>query len=519
MKKKNSQILNKEKNQTLNNSLKLIAKSSFVIFIFIIISKILTLGYRIIISGIGPEEYGLFSLAVMVSGWMIAFASLGLPMGLIRYISYYRGKKQDNKISYLIRISLGLSIISSIFAGILLFILAEFISISIFKKPDLIIYLRGFSLVIPLTILSGIFLSTIQAFEKVKSYSFIRNVLDTGIKLIVLVSLIWIGFTNRAVIFSYIFGMFVVLLVSYYIYKNKISNLFKKYSLDIKNKKKITKKLFSYSWPLIFTGLIAFIFSWIDLFAIGYFIEDVAQVGIYSAAVPLAALMAIAPSLFIQLFFPLITKEFAKKDNKVIKEMSKQVGKWIFIINLPFLILILLFPGAIINLFFKPEYLAAINSLRFLSLGMFFYSIFIISENLLSMAGKTKIVLLNVIMASIINLILNFLLVPKYGIEGAAFATMITYISWSLFSLIQAQYHTKIIPIKRKMLLIALISIIPTLVLVYVKQFIQISRITLILQVFMFSLFYVLLIFLTKGLDKNDLMILSAIKRKIEQVV
>ena len=37
----------------------------------------------------------------------------------------------------------------------------------------------------------------------------------------------------------------------------------------------------------------AFIFAWIDLFAIGYFIEDVAQVGIYSAAVPIATLMAI----------------------------------------------------------------------------------------------------------------------------------------------------------------------------------------------------------------------------------
>jgi O-antigen/teichoic acid export membrane protein len=511
--------LDKEETKTLDNALKLMAKSSFILFIFVALSKIITLFYRITISGISPEVYGLFSLAVMVSGWIVAFASLGLFGGIVRYVSFYRGKKQTNKISYLIKISLIASIISSIIGGIFLFLSAEFISINIFNKPELIIYLQWFSLVIPFTILSGIFLSIMQAFEKVKSYSFLRNVLDNGIKLLILIILIQIGFTHKAVILSYISGMIIVLFVSYYICKYKISNLFKKHLLDSKTKNSITKKLFSYSWPLIFTGLVAFIFSWIDLFSIGFFIEDVAQAGIYSAAVPIAALMAIAPGLFIQLFFPLITKEFAKKDNAVIKEMSKQVGKWIFIINVPFLILILLFPGAIINLFFKPEYIASAQALRYLAIGMFFYSIFIISENLLSMKGKTKIVLLNVILASIINLILNFILVPKYGINGAAFATMVTYISWSLLSLIQAQYHTKIIPIRRKMLIILFISLVPTIILISTKRFIPINLITLSLQTSLFLLIYIFLIFITKSLDKNDLMVLGSIRKKVEGVV
>ncbi|MBT4165939.1 flippase [archaeon] len=513
------QKLNKKEKTTLNNSLKLIAKSSFILFLFIIFSKIITLLYRIVISGISPEVYGLFSLAVMVSGWIIAFASLGLLGGVIRYAAYYRGKKEINKINYLIKISLTASLISSILGGILLFILAEFISIQIFNKPDLIIYLKGFSLVIPLTILSGIFLSIIQAFEKVKTYSFLRNVLDNSIKLLVLIILITIGLKTKAVIISYISGMLIVSIIAFYICKHKIPALFQKHKLDKKTKNKIKKELLSYSWPLIFTGLVAFIFSWLDLFAIGYFIEDVAQAGIYSAAVPLAALMAIAPSLFIQLFFPLITKEFAKRDNKVIREMSKQIGKWILIINLPFLILILLFPGAIINLFFKPEYLAASQSLRFLAIGMFFYSIFIVSENLLSMAGKSKIVLSNIIIASILNLILNFLLVPKYGINGAAFATMMTYILWSFLSLAQAHNKTKIIPVKTKMLIILIISTIPTIILFYTKKIIPPNSITLALQTSLFLLIYILLIFTTKSLDKNDLMVLTAIKNKVKEKI
>ena len=302
--------------------------------------------------------------------------------------------------------------------------------------------------------------------------------------------------------------------VSYYILKSQLSEIAKKYTLKKELKSKITRDLFSYSWPLMFLSVISFVFSWIDSFSIGYF-KNVIEVGIYNAAVPLAFLLIIVPSLFIQLFFPMITKEFSRNKISLIKDISKQVAKWIFLLNLPLLIIMILFPGAIINLFFGSEYLSAAWSLRFLSIGTFFYSIFIISANLLSMAGKSKTVLFNILISSIINLILNILLVPKYGISGAAFSTMITYIIWSFISLIQAKRSVLIIPLKRKMLTIFFVSLIPTILLIFVKQFIPINTTTLILQGILFFLFYFLLIIITKSLDNNDLMILRAIKRKI----
>ena len=69
------------------------------------------------------------------------------------------------------------------------------------------------------------------------------------------------------------------------------------------------------------------------------FFKTVTEVGIYNAAVPIAWILILFPSLFMRLFFPLVTKEYGKKKIKIIRELSKQIEKWILIIILPFFFL------------------------------------------------------------------------------------------------------------------------------------------------------------------------------------
>ncbi|HIG52312.1 TPA: hypothetical protein EYQ19_02790, partial [Candidatus Pacearchaeota archaeon] len=150
--------INKFHKKTFDNSLKLIAKSSLIIFIGIFLSKIFTYAYRIIIARqLGPEAYGLFSLAIMLAGLFIAIAGIGLSEGILRFISIYRGKEQKEKISELTRLVLIVTTFTGIIGGILLFFSAEFISINIFNEPDLINFLKFFSIIITLSVTFSIF--------------------------------------------------------------------------------------------------------------------------------------------------------------------------------------------------------------------------------------------------------------------------------------------------------------------------------------------------------------------------
>ncbi|MBU2104832.1 MAG: oligosaccharide flippase family protein, partial [Nanoarchaeota archaeon] len=200
MKKKNEE-------QKIEEPLKFLVKSSFIVFITLFLSKLFLYLYRIIIARYyGPGVYGLFVLSIMLLTWFRIFSSFGFREGLLRYISLFRGKKEKEKIPHLFKISLFISIFTSILAGILLFFFSDFIALKIFSNSDLIIFLKIFSVVLPFVVLGGIFLSVIRAFEKIGWYSFISNVLWNIITLLALIVLIFLGINSTSVPVSYLIG-------------------------------------------------------------------------------------------------------------------------------------------------------------------------------------------------------------------------------------------------------------------------------------------------------------------------
>ncbi|MDO8528977.1 MAG: flippase [Nanoarchaeota archaeon] len=493
-------------NMEVNQGLKLLAKSSFVVSITLIISKVLLYLYRIVIARkFGPEIYGLFTLSVVIVSWFRLFSGLGIKDGVIRFISLFRAKNEKEKIQYILKKSLIILIFTSILAGILLFVLSDFIAIRFFSNSKLIPFLKIFSVTLPFTVLGAIFLSIIRGFEKISWFAFISEVLGNFIQLIILILLVFLG--SNSVPISYLIGTFSIFIVAYFVSRLSVPNIFVPNKNSEKNKKTF-KEMFSYSWPFLFYSVINFIFYWTDSFMIGI-IENAESVGFYNAAVPIAMLIYLPFSLFAQLFFPLVTKEFSKGNMETVKQLSQQVGKWIFMIVMPIFVIFMIFPGVFINLLFGAEYLVAENSLRFLSIGALFITLSAVSQELLSMKGKSKLILFDIICATIINIILNAVFIPPYGINGAAFATMLSSIVLSALLFIQSYKIISIIPLRRKMLGITLIVIVSTILLLVIRQLVEINLLTLILCSIFFLAIYILLILLTNCLDKNDWYILK----------
>ena len=502
--------------EKLDSSLKLIFRASLFVFLGTILSKLFTYLYRVIIArDFGPETYGLFSLAIMILTWVVSLFSFGLYDGTLRFVSFYRGKKKTNNVKYIFKFSFVVLFFSSIISAILLYFLSDFISINIFHNTLLIPFLKILSLSLPFFSLAYLFLAFLQAYEKIKIHSFISDILFNFINLMSLIVLIFVGIKTNSIIFSYFIGLVVIFLISFLFCRKKIPEIFARLKLKTNSRKKVRKEVFSYSLPLIFLGIINGLLPNVDSFIIGYF-KGASDVGIYNAAILISGFIFFVPSLFMRLFFPLITREFSRKNLDVIKELSKQVQKWIFIVNLPFFVLMMIFPGAFINLLFGAPYMAAETPLKFLAIASFLNSLSVIFYNLICMMGKSKLILIDMIIYSISALTLNLIFVPKYGISGAAFAIMITTILIDLIFFFQAKHYTSIIPFRRKMVSILLSIIPPTLLLLYIKQFIPVSIATIILEGSFFILLYILFVFITRGLDRNDFMILKSIKKNFQ---
>jgi O-antigen/teichoic acid export membrane protein len=519
-------MLNKEKElnhqKKIENSLNKIAKSSMIVLIGVLLSKISLYIYRIIVARYyGPEVYGLFSLAVMILTFFTVLFGFGFAEGLLRFIPFYSGKRQKENILFLFKISKNISLILGLLACTTLFLLSDYISISLFHNSNLSIFLKISSIILPFYILSNMYLATIRSFELIGWYSFILNIFQNLLKLIAIIIFILFAFQSKNIMVSFFIGIFGMFALSYHIANKKIKSLNKKKEKisDIKDNKKskILKKMLVYSTPLMFSSIFFLIYYWIDSFAIGYLL-DTKAVGFYNAVVPIAILLTIIPDLFIQLFYPIITKEYSLKNFNIIKELSKQILKWIFLLILPIFLLMFLFPGAIINILFGKEYLVAENALRILAIGGFISAFSTPIISLLSMAGKSKTILLNMIITSSLNFIFNFIMIRIYGINGAALATSAVWVIFTIILFSQVKSVLGFIPLRRSMIRIFISSIVPLGILLILKIFIPINLITLIILSMFFLAFYFFIMFLTKCFDGNDIAIIKDLRNNFKML-
>lgn len=512
-------------NKNFDKILERLFETSIFIFIGIMISKIFSYIYKIIIARyLGADIYGLYSLSLVIVLLFASVSGLGISEGILRYISLYRGKEEKNKIRYIFRYSSKILFISTIIASLLLFSLSDFISIKIFNNPSLSFFLKVFSFVIPIWIFSGYFMNIMIAFEKVKQQTAIEKIVQSFAKLFFLLLFLFIGLKTNAVIFSFFIGVFIFFISTLLYCKYNIPEIFAKYNLKNPEKNKISRNLFSYSIPIMFFGLVFYIFYWTDSLMIGYF-KSTTEVGIYNAAIPIAFLLSLAPELFITLLFPIINKEYANNNISIITNLSKQIGKWILIINIPIFLIMVFFPEQIINIFFGKEYLSASIPLIFLLIGNFVASLLTISNRLLLMAGKTKTLLADLVLTCILNFFLNLWLIPKdkifninnsNGLSGAAISTAISVIIFYLLLMIHAKKSTGIIPLRKDLLKILFITIIPAIIMLVIKSLIEINMTYFILLSIFFVCFYILLIFLMKGLDKDDILVINSAKNRFK---
>lgn len=509
--------VNAEENESnLKDSLKLVAKSSVIVFLGVVLSKIISYIYKIIIArNFGPEQYGLFTLALTIASLFVSFFGLGLPEGLLRFIPLYSGRKKTAKIKPIILVSFLVLFLSSLLSALILFYSSEFISINLFHNFNLARYLKFFSLTIPLATLAGLFLAIIKGNKKIGTYSFIVNVVQNSSRLILILIFIFLGLKADSIIYSYLLGMVIFAFAAYFSSRKFMLGIWKFRNYKKSYDKKIIKELFSYSWPIMFLGAISTIYYVIDSFVLGYFL-DMSYVGYYSAAFSIVALLGVAPELFMHTFLPLIVQNYSKGKNEDIKEISKQVSKWIFILNIPILLILVIYPGAIINLFFGPKYLTAMNVVRVLALVNFFSSSIVpISNGLLHMVGKSKVLLYNLLITIIVNFLLNVALIPKYETLGAAIGTSISWIILNISLLIEVRYYVSFSPFRRKTLRIFLVSLIPAFLFIIARKYISINLVNFLAIFAVLCVIYIVLLFISGCFDKNDLVIIQSFKNKM----
>lgn len=497
----------------VKDSSKQLIRGATIVMIGLFIGKLISYIYTILIARIGSEVFGLYSLGISIISFLIIISLFGLKSGIVRYISYYRVRKDEPRIKGVIKSSLKISVPLSIIFSLTLLIFSEFISNNIFHNQNLVFVLRVLAFAIPIIVITDILLSVFVAFKRIEYHVLINEVTEKLMRLILAFILIYVGFKLEAAIFSYMFSISISFILTIYLLQ-KVFPLFK-------NKLKavgMRKELAIYSFPLLFSGVLISVVKWIDTIMIGFF-RNASEVGIYNVALSTSYLMVLIPTAVMSLFLPLITEKYAVKNYNEIKEISKKAVRWIFIFNFSLFVLILAFSKEILELLFGQEYVFGYGSLLILMFGYLIFSLAHIHSQYLVMIKKTRLILfINIVMASL-NILLNLYLIPLYGIMGGAIATSTSLIISYVLSFWFSYRYNKINPYDWRFLKPLIASLVAIFIILFIKGSIyKITIVKMIMLGVIFLIIYILILFIIRGFDKEDRAMLFLVMNKLKGV-
>ena len=406
---------------------------------------------------------GIYSLASSVTRIGEVFGRAGLHSGVMRFVSRLDKETEIETVRQRILSGLKLGLLFGIVIMILQIALADWLAFELFKSSDLLKTVLIISAVsLPFATIMAISAFATQGYKLLKYKVMVLNIIRPAIMLVcVLVSISF--FTIDAAVkypllISAVFSSFAAI-----IFLNKLTNI--KISQIFSGV--IDKELLRFSYPLMFVTILGTLMHWMDILMLGYF-TDTTTVGLYHPAARTAGLLRTVLLAFMGIFAPMMSDYHRQGDVGEMGKLYKLIVRWIVSLSLPLAIIIIIYSKKIM-LLFGVEYLSASNVLMVLTTAAFIQTLFGGGGQTLTMTGFTKVNLFNSIIVVLINISLNLLWIPQYGIIGAAYATLISMALLGLLRIVEVNHLIKITPFSLKLMKPIIAGVIMTAVLIYIK--------------------------------------------------
>ena len=425
------------------------------------------------------------------------FVMLGLNSAILRFLSAEKEKKNTAKgIFTVIFTILSVSIIFALF----LFLLSDSFAKILLKDISVAPLIKIASLLIILEALNQISLEPFRIFGQIRKYSTL-TILQTFLEIGLVSFLVLSGFGLFGAIVGLLVVKGIILLFSLFFIISQTGFALPDFS--------ILKSYLIFGLPLIPTVIFIMIIASSDRYVIGFF-KGATSVGIYSAAysIGIMALMFLYPIVYI--LSPTIFKLFDEKEIDKVKTYLSYSLKYFFLFSIPSVFGLFVLAKPILTALATTEFvsLVTIFIVLLVALSMIFEGIRAIFGEVLMLFKRTKILGGAAITAGLINLILNILFIPYFGIIAAAVTTLISY---AILGLTMYYYSRKYMKFNINLNFILKSIFASTAMALVVYIFSPVSIIDIFLAIGISVIVYFGLIFLLKGFKKEELKIFSQV--------
>lgn len=377
-----------------------------------------------IVHRLGPELFGIIALVQTVAGFA-GIVNLGIGRALTKFVSELFWERKFEEINRLFQTAWATCFVSGAIALVLLVGPKVTMARLFFRGGTevqgvvtLAIYVAAFGL------FSSMLLEAISAlpgglqrFDIVNSV----NVVTGTVRNLGPVVVLALGYSIRSVLLVNLFASLLTVILFAVISRKLIPGL----SLLPRFDGTAFRKLFGFSLPLFLSALSTLIVVRIDRFILAYFLP-LAAVTFYTLPYTLSEKAATGVTNITSVVYPFTSELHAKGSHDKVHELYLRSTKILTLITLPFSIILMAVPGSILHFWLGPEYAAkGATALMFLGAATFLNAASAVATVSALGVGRAWMPAGFAIASSIINLILNLILIPRFGIDGAALAALL----------------------------------------------------------------------------------------------
>ena len=361
---------------------------------------------------LGAGDLGLYQMTSTIYWIAMLGATLGIPSAMIKYVAEF--KEDKNKFNQIV----SSGVITSLFLGIAfaaLFYFSSGIFAGIFNMPGLSGLLKILSLIFPFAAVSVALLGLLNGLRGMKKYA-TATIIHGILMVIVTVSLIYYGFGVSGAVIGFVLSQIGTCLFLIWVSKDYFEFMFGEYVTTL-------KKMTRFGVQALGVNSLSTIEMKTDIILIGYLLTAT-DVGYYSVAISIAGLLLLVPQAIQRITYPATSEYWAKNNHSALNKMIDKSMKYSACILLPLALVFLFFGKEIVVLLFRQEFVYSILPLQILLIGRVIRGSTLIPIGAsLTGAGRPDLSLKIRAISVATNVGLNVLLIPIFGIVGAAIAT------------------------------------------------------------------------------------------------
>lgn len=384
---------------------------------------------------LGASGYGLYSYALAILSLAVVLVTRGIGPTAVRFVAAASAEEQTDRVwafwqwgKRRIAMAAALMLPLTLIAGYLLSMVNDTLSLSVFFLLVLGLPFVAFTLFCA-GILAGLKRPALSELPE----SVTKPILLSGVLMIGWMSAPSVGPEVAAV--GYLLGSVAAALLGW--------RLVLRYAgRSVESLAPLAHDEDAVAWTrmarhIFIMALVTLVLDRFDLFLLGWYV-DAGSIGIYNVTTRLAQLVGFILLVSNTMMGPLIAQHYQRAEGEELQRLLNFAGRIVTALTLLVLIGVAV-AGKWVLSWYGSEFAAGYSALLLLSAGQFMNAAFGPVGLMLNMTGRTSAALRIVTVSSVICVLLNLVLVPLYGIEGAAVSTATGMVAWNLWMYLQVR--------------------------------------------------------------------------------